>query len=104
MQRKKNLLKRKKKSQLAASEKFLASNNISNLQDITKLENDLFHKRNDLSKLPKNIVGIGEDPTVFMIDDFSKSLVENIIKLRFEVKNLRIQDYIDAKLESYPSF
>lgn len=87
-----------KEKPIAASEKFLASNNISNLQDITKLENDLFHKRNDLSKLPKNIVGIGEDPTVFMIDDFSKSLVENIIKLRFEVKNLRIQDYIDAKL------
>jgi exonuclease SbcC len=87
-----------KEKPIAASEKFLASNNISNLQDITKLENDLFHKRNDLSKLPKNIVGIGEDPTVFMIDEFSKSLVENIIKLRFEVKNLRIQDYIDAKL------
>jgi DNA repair protein SbcC/Rad50 len=87
-----------KEKPIAASEKFLTSNNISNLQDITKLENDLFHKRNDLSKLPKNIVGIGEDPTVFMIDDFSKSLVENIIKLRFEVKNLRIQDYIDAKV------
>jgi exonuclease SbcC len=87
-----------KEKQIAAAEKFLASNNICNLQDIIKLEKDLFQKKKDLSKLPKTIVGVEEDPIIFMIDDFSKSLAENIIKLKYEVKNLRIQDYIDAKL------
>src|SRR5919107_1447413 len=87
-----------KEKQIAAAEKFLASNNICNLQDIIKLEKDLFQKKTDLSKLPKTIVGVEEDLIIFMIDDFSKSLAENIIKLKYEVKNLRIQDHIDAKL------
>ena len=88
-----------KEKRIAAAEKFLASNNIYNLQDIIKLEKELFQKKNDLSKLPKTIVGVDdEDATIFMIDHFSKSLVENIIKLRYQVKDLRIQDYLDAKL------
>jgi DNA repair protein SbcC/Rad50 len=88
-----------KEKRIAAAEKFLASNNIYNLQDIIKLEKELFQKKNDLSKLPKTIVGVDdEDATIFMIDHFSKSLVENITKLRYQVKDLRIQDYSDAKL------
>lgn len=87
-----------KEKRIAAAEKFLASNNICNLQDILKLEKELFQKKNDLSKLPKTIVGVDEDATIFMIDHFSKSLVENIIKLKYQVKDLRIQDYLDAKL------
>ena len=87
-----------KEKRIAAAEKFLASNNICNLQDIIKLENEFFQKKNDLSKLPKDIVGIDADPTLFMIDHFSKTLVENIIKLKYEVKDLRIQDYIDTKV------
>src|SRR5215211_3838008 len=63
-----------------------------------KLEKELFQKKNDLSKLPKTIVGVNEDATIFMIDHFSKSLVENIITLKYQVKDLRIQDYLDAKL------
>ena len=86
-----------KEKRIAAAEKFLASNNICNLQDIIKLEKELFQKKNDLSKLPNTIVGVEKDPTIFMIDHFSKSLVENIIKLKYEVKDLRIQDYLDAK-------
>ena len=87
-----------KEKRIAAAEKFLASNNICNLQDILKLEKELFQKKNDLSKLPKTIVGVDEDARIFMIDHFSKSLVENIIKLKYQVKDLRIQDYLDAKL------
>ena len=87
-----------KEKRIAAAEKFLALNNIYNLQDIIKLEKELFQKKNDLSKLPKTIVGVDEDATIFMIDHFSKSLVENIIKLKYQVKDLRIQDYLDAKL------
>ena len=87
-----------KEKKIAVAEKFLASNNICNLQDIIKLEKELFQKKNDLSKLPKIIVGVDEDATIFMIDHFSKSLVENIIKLKYQVKDLRIQDYLDAKL------
>jgi DNA repair protein SbcC/Rad50 len=62
------------------------------------LEKELFQKKNDLSKLPKTIVGVNEDATIFIIDHFSKSLVENITKLKYQVKDLRIQDYLDAKL------
>jgi exonuclease SbcC len=87
-----------KEKRISAAEKFLASNNICNLQDIIKLEKELFQKKNDLSKLPKTIVGVNEDATIFMIDHFSKSLVENIITLKYQVKDLRIQDYLDAKL------
>ena len=87
-----------KEKRIAAAEKFLASNNICNLQDIIKLEKELFQKKNDLSKLPKTIVGVEEDARIFMIDHFSKSLVANIIKLKYQVKDLRIQDYLDAKL------
>ena len=87
-----------KEKRIAAAEKFLALNNIYNLQDIIKLEKELFQKKNDLSKLPKTIVGVDEDARIFMIDHFSKSLVENIMKLKYQVKDLRIQDYIDAKL------
>ena len=87
-----------KEKRIAAAEKFLALNNICNLQDIIKLEKELFQKKNDLSKLPKTIVGVDQDARIFMIDHFSKSLVENIIKLKYQVKDLRIQDYLDAKL------
>ncbi|HEX2068004.1 MAG TPA: AAA family ATPase, partial [Nitrososphaeraceae archaeon] len=87
-----------KEKRIAAAEKFLALNNICNLQDIIKLEKELFQKKNDLSKLPKTIVGVDEDARIFMIDHFSKSMVENIIKLKYQVKDLRIQDYLDAKL------
>jgi DNA repair protein SbcC/Rad50 len=87
-----------KEKRIAAAEKFLASNNICNLQDTIKLEKELFQKKNDLSKLPKTIVGVNEDATIFMIDHFSKSLVENITKLKYQVKDLRIQDYLDARL------
>jgi DNA repair protein SbcC/Rad50 len=87
-----------KEKRIAAAEKFLASNNICNLQDTIKLEKELFQKKNDFSKLPKTIVGVNEDATIFMIDHFSKSLVENITKLKYQVKDLRIQDYLDAKL------
>ena len=87
-----------KEKRIATAEKFLALNNICNLQDIIKLEKELFQKKNDLSKLPKTIVGVDEDARIFMIDHFSKSLVENIIKLKYQVKDLRIQDYLDAKL------
>ncbi|HEX5975721.1 MAG TPA: AAA family ATPase, partial [Nitrososphaeraceae archaeon] len=87
-----------KEKRIAAAEKFLALNNICNIQDIIKLEKELFQKKNDLSKFPKAIVGVDEDARIFMIDHFSKSLVENIIKLKYQVKDLRIQDYLDAKL------
>jgi exonuclease SbcC len=87
-----------KEKRIAAAEKFLASNNICNLQDTIKLEKELFQKKNDLSKLPKTIVGVNEDATIFIIDHFSKSLVENITKLKYQVKDLRIQDYLDARL------
>jgi exonuclease SbcC len=62
------------------------------------LEDELLQKKTDLSKLSKSIIKMEEDPMHLGIDDFSKSLVEKISKLREKIKELRIQDYTDAKL------
>ena len=96
--KKEESLLEEKEKRIISAEKFLVSNNICNLEDIIILEKDLFQKRNDLSRLPENIKGIDNNATIFVIDRFSKSLVENIIMLRNQIKDLRIQDYIDAKL------
>jgi DNA repair protein SbcC/Rad50 len=88
-----------KERRIVAAEKFLTSNCIANHQDIIRLKEELLQKKNDLSKLPKTIVKVGEDAGHLGIDDFSKSLVVKINKLREQVKELKLQDYTDAKLK-----
>jgi DNA repair protein SbcC/Rad50 len=87
-----------KERKVAVAEKFLATNCIANLQDIVSLEEELLQKKTDLSKLPKNILKVGKAPLELGIDDFSKSLAEKISKMREQIKELKIQEYTDAKL------
>jgi exonuclease SbcC len=92
-----NILEEKERK-VAVAEKFLATNCIANLQDIVSLEEELLQKKTDLSKLPKNILKVGKAPLELGIDDFSKSLAEKISKMREQIKELKIQEYTDAKL------
>ena len=87
-----------KEKRIAAAEKFLATNCITNLQEIVMLEREYHQRKTILSKLPKNIMKVGEDPSRLVIDDFSKSLAEKINKTRDQIKDLRMHEYSDAKL------
>jgi DNA repair protein SbcC/Rad50 len=87
-----------KERKVAVAEKFLATNCIANLQDIVSLEEELVQKKADLSKLPKNIIKVEKGPFQLGIDDFSKSLAEKISIMREQTKELKIQEYTDAKL------
>src|SRR5919108_667112 len=87
-----------KEKRIAAAEKFLATNCITNLQEIVMLEREYHQRKTILSKLPKDIMKVGEDPSRLVIDDFSKSLAEKINKTRDQIKDLRMHEYSDAKL------
>jgi exonuclease SbcC len=87
-----------KEKKLNAAESFLASNYITSIYEIEKLEQELDQKRSSLSKLPKSVTKVERDPMQLNIDDFSKSLVEKIIEIREQVKDLKVQGYTDAKL------
>jgi DNA repair protein SbcC/Rad50 len=93
-----NILEEKERK-VAVAEKFLATNCIASHQDIVALEEELLQKKTDLSKLPKNILKVGKAPLELGIDDFSKSLAEKISKMREQIKELKIQEYTDAKLD-----
>jgi DNA repair protein SbcC/Rad50 len=87
-----------KEKKLTAAENFLATNCITSLDEIERLEQELAQKRTSLSKLPKSVTKIEEDPLQLSIDDFSKSLAEKIKEIREQIKGLKIQKYTDAKL------
>jgi DNA repair protein SbcC/Rad50 len=86
-----------KEKKLNAAENFLATNYITSIHEIEKLEQELDQKRSGLSKLPKSVTKV-EDPMQLSIDDFSKSLAEKITEIRTQVKALKVQGYTDAKL------
>jgi exonuclease SbcC len=87
-----------KEKKLNAAENFLATNYITSIHEIEKLEQELDQKRSGLSKLPKSVTKVEEDPMKLSIDDFSKSLAEKITEIREQVKDLKVQGYTDAKL------
>jgi exonuclease SbcC len=87
-----------KEKKLNAAENFLATNYITSIHEIEKLEQELDQKRSGLSKLPKSVTKVEEDPMQLSIDDFSKSLAEKITEIREQVKDLKVQGYTDAKL------
>ena len=87
-----------KERKLNAAESFLASNYITSICEIEKLEQELDQKRSTLSKLPKSVTKVERDPMQLNIDDFSKSLAEKITEIREQVKDLKVQGYTDAKL------
>src|ERR671930_40315 len=87
-----------KEKQLTGAENFLATNCITCVDDIERLERELAQKRTGLSKLPKSLTKVEEDPLQLGIDDFSKSLAEKIKEIREQTKGLKIQVYTDAKL------
>jgi exonuclease SbcC len=87
-----------KDKQLIGAENFLATNCITSVEDIERLERELAEKRISLSKLPNNVTKVEEDPLQLGIDDFSKSLAGRIKEIRDQTKGLRIQAYTDAKL------
>ena len=84
---------------IAAAEKFLASNSIGSADDVAKLEADLNSKKQDLTRLPKEIIKAGDDPSKIAIDDSSRSLVKEIVLLRERVRGFSHHQYSNAKLE-----
>src|SRR5438128_7693666 len=87
-----------KENRIIAAEKFLVTNSITNLPELETLEEELAQKKTGLSKLPMNIRRVEQDPLELGIDDFSKSLANKIEKMREQIKELKMQDYTDAKL------
>jgi exonuclease SbcC len=87
-----------KEKKLNAAENFLATNFITSLDEIERLEQELAQKRIGLSKLLQSVTKVEEDPLQLGIDDFSKSLAEKIKEMREQIKGLKIQEYTDAKL------
>src|SRR5919205_4232489 len=88
-----------KEKKLNAAENFLTTNCIASVHEIERLEQELAQKKAGLSKLPKSVINVGEDPMQIVIDEFSKSLAEKIKEIREQVKDLKIQEYTDAKLK-----
>jgi exonuclease SbcC len=84
---------------IAAADKFLLNNSIHSTDDVSKLEADLDSKKNDLAKLPKEIVKVGDDPFQMAIDGVSRALAEEIATLREQVRGFSYHQYTDAKLE-----
>lgn len=98
--KKEEVLLEEKEKKIAIAEKFMVSNCIENIEQITKLEQEILRKKSDLSKLPNaKIERVEIDPMQLGIDEFSKSLAEKIIKLREQIRDLHIQEYTDSKLK-----
>ena len=87
-----------KEKKLNAAENFLTTNNIASVHEIERLEQELAQKKAGLFKLPKSATNVEEDTMQLVIDDFSKSLAEKIKEIREQVKDLKMQEYTDAKL------
>jgi DNA repair protein SbcC/Rad50 len=87
-----------KGKKIESAEMFLASTCVEGSKSILDLESELERGKSDLLRIPEILTKIN-DPRVLVIDDFSKSLVDNIINLRSQTKGLKMQDYTNSKLK-----
>ena len=87
-----------KEKRIESAEMFLASSCVEGSKSILDLESELERGKSDLLRIPEILTKIN-DPRQLVIDDFSKSLVDNIINLRSQTKGLRTQDYTNSKLK-----
>src|ERR671918_2655165 len=87
-----------KEKKIESAEMFLASTCIEGSKSILDLESELERGKSDLLRIPEILTKIN-DPRQLVIDDFSKSLVDNIINLRLQTKGLKMQDYTNSKLK-----
>lgn len=94
--KKEDLALESKSKKIADAEKFLLINNISDAEQIADLEADIYKKKADLMKLT-NING--EDSENFIVDEFSKSLGHKVKELEHRLRNFKIQDYNNARIE-----
>jgi exonuclease SbcC len=83
---------------ISSAEKFLSNNLIGSENELIQMESDLANKKKDLAQLPTQITKV-EDPFRLAIDNISKSLAEEIMTMREQVKDFRPSQYVDAKLE-----
>ena len=87
-----------KEKKIESAEMFLASTCVEGSKSILDLESELEKGKSDLLRIPEILTKIN-DPRELVIDDFSKSLVDNIINLRSQTKGLKMQDYTNSKLK-----
>lgn len=87
-----------KEKKIESAEMFLASSCVEGSKSILDLESELERGKSDLLRIPEILTKIN-DPRQLVIDDFSKSLVDNIINLRSQTKGLKMQDYTNSKLK-----
>ena len=87
-----------KEKRIESAEMFLASSCVEGSKSILDLESELERGKSDLLRIPEILTKIN-DPRQLVIDDFSKSLVDNIINLRSQTKGFRMQDYTNSKLK-----
>lgn len=87
-----------KEKKIESAELFLASTCVEGSKSILDLESELERGKSDLLRIPEILTKIN-DPRELVIDDFSKSLVDNIINLRSQTKGLKMQDYTNSKLK-----
>jgi DNA repair protein SbcC/Rad50 len=88
----------KKGKKIESAEMFLASTCVEGSKSISDLESELERGKSYLLRIPEILTKIN-DPRQLVIDDFSKSLVDNIIDLRSKTKGLKMQDYTNSKLK-----
>lgn len=87
-----------KEKKIESAELFLASTCVEGSKSILDLESELERGKSDLLRIPEILTKIN-DPRELVTDDFSKSLVDNIINLRSQTKGLKMQDYTSSKLK-----
>jgi exonuclease SbcC len=87
-----------KVKRIESAEMFLASSCVEGSKSILDLESELERGKSDLLRIPEILTKIN-DPRQLVLDDFSKSLVDNIINLRSQTKGLKMQDYTNSKLK-----
>lgn len=92
-----NIMEEKEKK-IESAEMFLASTCVEGSKSILDLESELERGKRDLLRIPEILTKIN-DPRQLVIDDFSNSLVDNIINLRSQTKGLKMQDYTNSKLK-----
>ena len=87
-----------KEKRIESAEMFLASSCVEGSKSILDLESELERGKSDLLRIPEILTKIN-DPRELVMDEFSKSLVDNIINLRSQTKDLKMQDYTNSKLK-----
>jgi len=87
-----------KEKKIESAERFLASTCVDGIKSISDLESEFQRKKHDLNKIPEVLTKIN-NLRQLEIDDFSKLLINNIIKLREHTKGLKMQEYTNSKLK-----